>query len=99
AASQSSDEKFIIANADEGDAGAYVDRFLLEDDPHSLIEGMLIAAYAIGATKGWIYLRSEYPAARSILENALAEVRCAGLLGKDSLGVGRSFDIQVHVGG
>jgi len=99
AASRPAAEKFIIANADEGDAGAYVDRFLLEDDPHAVIEGMLIAAHAVGATKGWIYLRSEYPAAKSILENALTEARRTGLLGKDTLGAGRSFDIQIHVGG
>ena len=92
-------EKFIIANADEGDAGAFIDRFLLEDDPHSVIEGMLTAAYAVGATRGWIYLRSEYPAARPILENALTEARHAGLLGKNALGAGRSFDIEIHVGG
>ena len=92
-------EKFIIANADEGDAGAYIDRFLLEDDPFALIEGMTIAACAVGATRGWIYLRSEYPAARPILENALTEARHAGLLGKNVLGAGRSFDIEVHVGG
>ena len=92
-------ERFIIANADEGDAGAYIDRFILEDDPHAVIEGMLIAAHAMGATRGWIYLRSEYPAARPILENALKEARQAGLLGEDNLGAGRSFDIYVHVGG
>ena len=99
AASQPAGEKFIIANADEGDAGAYIDRFLLEDDPHALIEGMLIAAHAVGATRGWIYLRSEYPAAKPILENALTEARRAGLLGKDALGAGRSYDIEIHVGG
>jgi len=98
AASQPAGEKFIIANADEGDAGAYVDRFILEDDPHALIEGMLIAAHVIGATRGWIYLRSEYPAARPILENALTEARQAGLLGKDNLGAGCSFDMEVHGG-
>jgi NADH:ubiquinone oxidoreductase subunit F (NADH-binding) len=98
AASQPASEKFIIANADEGDAGAYIDRFLLEDDPHAVIEGMLIAAHAVGATKGWIYLRSEYPAARPILERAVTEARSAGLLGKDVLGKGRSFDIEIHVG-
>ena len=99
AASQPADEKFIIANADEGDAGAYIDRFLLEDDPHAVIEGMIIAARAVGATKGWIYLRTEYPAAYSFLENALTEARLAGFLGKDALGTGRAFDIQIHVGG
>ena len=60
---------------------------------------MLTVAYAVGATRGWIYLRSEYPAARPILENALTEARHAGLLGKNALGAGRSFDIEIHVGG
>lgn len=99
AASQNDGEKFIIANADEGDAGAYIDRFLLEDDPHALIEGMLIAAHAVGATRGWIYLRSEYPAAKAILENALAEARRAGLLGGQTRGSARPFDITLHIGG
>ena len=97
--SQPAGEKFIVANADEGDPGAYIDRFLIEDDPHAVIEGILIAACAIGATRGWIYLRSEYPAAGPILESALAEARHAGLLGKDALGTGRSFDIEVFGGG
>ncbi len=98
-ASQTCLQKYVVANADEGDPGAYVDRFLMEDDPHALIEGMLIAAHAVGATKGWIYLRSEYPAARVILEAALQEGREAGLLGGDCLGRGRSFDIGIHTGG
>ena len=99
AASQQTETKFIIVNADEGDAGAYIDRFLLEDDPHAVIEGMLIAAYATGATNGWIYVRSEYPKAKPILEAALSEARRAGFLGKDVLGAGRGFDIEIHVGG
>lgn len=99
AAGQPSGERFIIANADEGDAGAYIDRFLLEEDPHAIIEGMLIAAYATGATKGWIYLRSEYPTAKPVVENALAEAREAGLLGKNSLGQGKAFEITLHMGG
>ena len=80
-AQQATHEKFVIANADEGDPGAYIDRFLLEDDPHALLEGMLLAAYAIGARKGWIYLRNEYPRAGEVLRNAIAEARSAGLLG------------------
>ncbi|HSA58833.1 MAG TPA: NADH-ubiquinone oxidoreductase-F iron-sulfur binding region domain-containing protein [bacterium] len=68
-------DKFVVANADEGDPGAYIDRFLMEDDPFRLIEAMAIAACAVGATKGLIYLRQEYPAARSILEGALEEAR------------------------
>lgn len=99
AAWQDAPEKFIIANADEGDAGTYLDRFLLEDDPHAVIEGMLIAAHAVGATRGWVYLRSEYPAALPILEAAVSGARGAGLLGPDALGAGRSFDVAIHVGG
>ena len=67
AAEQAALPKYIVANADEGDAGAFSDRFLMEDDPHALIEGMAIAAHATGATHGWIYLRHEYPAARTAL--------------------------------
>ena len=99
AATQTSLDKYIIANADEGDSGAYVDRFLMEDDPHALIEGMLIAAYAVGANKGWIYLRSEYSAAKLIVNHALLEARAAGLVGKDALGIGQFFDIELHSGG
>ena len=66
AAEQPAVPKYIVANADEGDAGAFSDRFLMEDDPHALIEGMAIAAHATGATQGWIYLRHEYPAARDV---------------------------------
>ncbi len=98
-AAQTSLKKYVVANADEGDPGAYIDRFLMEDDPHALIEGMLIAAHAVGATEGWIYLRSEYPTARVLLEKALKEAREAGLLGGECLGRGRSFDIEIHTGG
>jgi hypothetical protein len=93
AAAQTAEAKFIVANADEGDAGSFSDRFLLEDDPHALIEGMALAAHATGATRGWIYLRHEYPAARVSLERALAEARAAGILG----GV-CDFDVEVFVG-
>ena len=72
---QVSSEKFVVANADEGDPGAYIDRFILEDDPHCLLEAMAIAAYAIGAKKGWIYLRAEYPDSCLILQRALVEAR------------------------
>jgi NADH:ubiquinone oxidoreductase subunit F (NADH-binding) len=88
---QASVPKYVVANADEGDSGAFSDRILMEDDPHALIEGMAIAAHAIGAARGWIYLRQEYPAARLSLEHALSEVREAGLLG-------RGFDIEICVG-
>ncbi len=91
-------EKFVVANADEGDAGAYIDRFLLEDDPFSLLEGMTIAAYAVGAAKGWIYLRAEYPAARPMIEAALVEARAAGLLGESILGREFGFDVELVIG-
>jgi len=98
AARQSAVPKYLVANADEGDAGAYIDRFLLEDDPHALIEGMLLAAHAIGASYGWIYLRQEYPAAQASLERALTEARGAGLLGPRILGSEQRFEIEVFVG-
>jgi NADH:ubiquinone oxidoreductase subunit F (NADH-binding) len=93
AAIQTALPKYLVANADEGDAGAFSDRFLMEEDPHALIEGMAIAAYATGATRGWIYLRHEYPAARVSLDHALAEARDFGILGGE-----RDFEIEVFVG-
>ncbi|MEO7099648.1 MAG: NADH-ubiquinone oxidoreductase-F iron-sulfur binding region domain-containing protein [Luteolibacter sp.] len=93
AAAQPAQPKYIVANADEGDPGAFSDRFLMENDPHALIEGMAIAAYATGATKGWIYLRHEYPAAHTSLDHALAEARDFGVLGGEL-----DFDIEVFVG-
>jgi formate dehydrogenase iron-sulfur subunit len=97
-AQQPADEKFVIANADEGDPGAYIDRFLLEDDPHTLLEGMLLAAYAVNARKGRIYLRNEYPRAEAILRNAIAEAHSAGLLGERVLGRDFEFDVELDVG-
>jgi NADH:ubiquinone oxidoreductase subunit F (NADH-binding) len=97
-AAQAATPKYIVANADEGDAGAYVDRFIMEDDPHALIEGMIIAAYAVGAGEGRIYLRCEYPAARLVLERALDECGAAGFLGRNILGAGFSFDVRLHEG-
>jgi formate dehydrogenase iron-sulfur subunit len=91
-------EKFVIANADEGDPGAYIDRFLLEDDPHALLEGMLLAAYAVGAGKGWIYLRTEYPRAGKILRDAITDARSAGLLGEHVLGRDFVFDVDLVIG-
>ncbi len=90
--------KCIVANADEGDPGAYIDRFIMEGDPHALIEGMTLAAFATGASEGWIYLRQEYPFARRALETALREARAAGLLGESILGSDMTFDIQIAVG-
>jgi NADH-quinone oxidoreductase subunit F len=91
AANAAGDMKYAICNADESEPGTFKDRILLLDDPHSTIEGMCIAAYAIGASKGYIYLRGEYPYILPILENALTEARDAGYLG----GV---FDIEIRVG-
>ena len=97
-AEQGSSEKSVVANADEGDPGAYVDRFLIEDDPHALIEGMLLAAYAVGAGKGWIYLRKEYPPAEEILRAAVEEARTAGLLGERVLGTDFDFELELVIG-
>jgi NADH-quinone oxidoreductase subunit F len=88
-------DKFLICNADEGDPGAYMDRSLLEGHPHAIIEGMLIGAYATGATRGVVYVRKEYPLAIRRLEVALRQAREAGLLGRDILGSGLDFDIDV----
>jgi NADH:ubiquinone oxidoreductase subunit F (NADH-binding) len=97
-AHQQSPEKFVVANADEGDPGAYIDRFLIEDDPHALIEGMLLAAYAVGARKGWIYLRKEYPRAEQILRTAIEEARATGFLGERVLERDFNFDIEIVIG-
>jgi NADH:ubiquinone oxidoreductase subunit F (NADH-binding) len=97
-AEQKGSEKFVIANADEGDPGAYIDRFLLEDDPHRLIEAMAIAGFAVGAAKGYIYLRKEYPQARAALEQALVEARREGFLGDRIARRDFSFDVELVVG-
>ena len=90
--------KYIIGNCDEGDPGAYMDRSLLESDPHSLVEGMTIAAYAIGASRGYVYVRSEYPLAIQRLEGALFQARDYGLLGEKVLGSSFDFDIEIREG-
>jgi NADH-quinone oxidoreductase subunit F len=90
--------KYVICNADEGDPGAFMDRSLLEGDPHSVIEGMLIAGYAIGAEIGYIYCRAEYPLAIRRLEIALTQARALGLLGRNILGSDFSFDILIKEG-
>ena len=92
------DEKFIICNGDEGDPGAYMDRSILEGDPHAVIEGMMIAAYAIGATAGWFYVRAEYPLAVERLQKALHECRKHLLLGKNIMGTDFSFNIDIRLG-
>ncbi|MFH0977422.1 MAG: NADH-quinone oxidoreductase subunit NuoF [Spirochaetota bacterium] len=91
--------KYVIGNGDEGDPGAYMDRSLMEGNPHSVIEGMIIGAYAIGASEGYIYVRNEYPLAVMHLTMAIASAREAGLLGKDILGSNFSFDIKINKGG
>jgi len=93
------DTKYILCNADEGDPGAFMDRSILEGNPHSVIEGMVIGALAIGGTDGFIYVRNEYPLAVQRLTIALEHAREAGLLGDDILGSGLSFDIQINRGG
>jgi NADH:ubiquinone oxidoreductase subunit F (NADH-binding)/(2Fe-2S) ferredoxin len=89
---------YVVCNADEGDPGAYMDRSIIEADPHSLIEGMLIGAYAVGASEGYIYIRKEYPLATERLNKAIAAAREYGLLGEDILDSGFSFDLTVHRG-
>ena len=92
------DVKYVICNADEGDPGAYMDRSLLEGNPHSVIEGMIIGAYAIGAKEGWVYVRNEYPLAIENLTIALKQAREHGLLGENIRGSGFSFDINISRG-
>jgi formate dehydrogenase iron-sulfur subunit len=92
------EQKYIACNADEGDSGTYSDRILMESDPLTLIEGMLIAGFATGASKGYVYLRSEYPLTRKILSKAVALARDNGWLGENIKGSGFDFDIDVHIG-
>ncbi|MHB8124738.1 MAG: NADH-quinone oxidoreductase subunit NuoF [Desulfitobacteriaceae bacterium] len=92
------DKKYIICNADEGDPGAFMDRGVLEGDPHSVIEGMLIGAYAIGADEGFIYCRAEYPLAIKHLEIAIAQAEAAGLLGNNILNSGFNFHLKIRAG-
>ena len=92
------DQKYVCCNADEGDPGAFMDRSVLEGDPHVVIEAMAIAGYAIGATQGYIYIRAEYPIAVQRLQIAIDQAREYGLLGKDIFGTGFNFDIQLRLG-
>jgi len=92
------DNKHLICNADEGDPGAFMDRSVLEGDPHSVIEGMIIASYATGAKNGYIYCRAEYPLAIKRIKLALEQCREYGLLGENILGSGHSFDIKLKEG-
>lgn len=93
------DTKYIICNADEGDPGAYMDRSILEGNPHSVLEGIIIGAYAIGANEGYIYVRNEYPLAVANITTAISQAREHGLLGNDILGSGLNFDVKVNRGG
>ena len=95
---EKSEEKYIICNADEGDPGAFMDRNVLESDPHRVIEGMIIAAYTVGANKGIIYIRAEYPKAIETLKIALKQAKEKGFLGKNILGSNFSFDIEIFQG-
>ena len=92
------DQKYIVCNADEGDSGTFADRMVMEGDPFSLIEGMAIAGLGVGATKGYVYLRSEYPDAIAVMEEAVRRARAAGVLGTDVLGSGKGFDMEIRVG-
>ncbi|MFZ9213351.1 MAG: formate dehydrogenase beta subunit, partial [Candidatus Nanopelagicales bacterium] len=94
----SSDQKYVCCNADEGDSGTFADRMLMEGDPFTLIEGMTIAAIAVGATKGFIYIRSEYPQAIKTMNKAIIEANKFGLLGKNILGSNKEFQIEVRSG-
>ncbi len=90
------DQKYVVCNADEGDSGTFADRMLMEGDPYALIEGMTIAAFAVGATRGYIYVRSEYPHAIVALNRAISFARAAGYLGEDILGSGKAFELEVR---
>ena len=95
---QPAGRKYVTCNADEGDSGTFSDRMLMEGDPFSLIEGMTIAAVGVGATRGYIYLRVEYPHAAAVLKEAIATARAAGCLGPDVLGSGKAFELEVRMG-
>jgi formate dehydrogenase iron-sulfur subunit len=92
------DRKYIVCNADEGDSATFADRMLMEGDPFTLIEGMIIAGLATGATKGFVYIRSEYPVAIRVMQDAVQIARAEGVLGASVLGSGHAFDIEIRVG-
>jgi len=92
------DQRYIVCNADEGDSGTFADRLIMEADPFCLIEGMTIAGLAVGATRGYVYSRSEYPLAFVVMEKAIEKAREAGLLGENILGSGLSFDMEMRMG-
>jgi formate dehydrogenase iron-sulfur subunit len=92
------EQKYVVCNADEGDSGTFADRMLMEGDPFLLIEGMAIAALSVGATRGYIYIRSEYPHAFAVFSRAIERARAVGLLGPSVLGSGRAFDLEARLG-
>ncbi|HWA27507.1 MAG TPA: NADH-ubiquinone oxidoreductase-F iron-sulfur binding region domain-containing protein [Lacunisphaera sp.] len=95
---QPADQRYVVCNGDEGDPGAFMDRSVLESDPHTVLEGMMIAAYAMGATRGYFYIRAEYPKAVERIERALVQARERGLLGTNILGTGFAFEAKVRLG-
>ena len=98
AASSVADQKYVCCNADEGDPGAFMDRSVLEGDPHAVLEAMAIAGYAIGANQGYVYVRAEYPIAVKRLQIAIEQAREYGLLGKNIFGTGFDFDLDIRLG-
>ncbi len=98
AAANDADQKYVCCNADEGDPGAFMDRSILEGDPHVLIEAMTIAGYAIGASQGYVYIRAEYPIAVKRLQIAIDQAREYGLLGKNIFDSGFDFDMELRLG-
>ena len=97
-AGASAEQKYVVCNADEGDSGTFADQMLLEGDPFTLIEGMAISAFAVGATQGYVYIRSEYPHAYGVFRNAIMRARAAGWLGENALGSGVAFDLEARLG-
>ncbi|MBO5858559.1 MAG: NAD(P)H-dependent oxidoreductase subunit E, partial [Clostridia bacterium] len=97
-AANSADQKYVVCNADEGDPGAFMDRSVLEGDPHCLIEAMTICGYATGATEGYVYVRAEYPIAVQRLQHAIYQAREYGLLGKNIFDSGFDFDLEIRLG-
>ena len=97
-AANKADQKYVVCNADEGDPGAFMDRSVLEGDPHSIVEAMTICGYATGATKGYVYVRAEYPIAVQRLQKAIDDAKAYGLLGKDIFGSGFEFELYIRLG-
>ena len=91
------DQKYVVCNADEGDPGAFMDRSILEGDPHSVVEAMIIAGYAVGANKGYIYVRAEYPIAVHRFQTAIDQAREYGILGKKIFQTDFEFDLEVRL--